>query len=370
MKEKISSLVTAIKNKQELLLSKKVTAGFDGFVDTIVRVIKNKEDKNKPEFFNTTNDFGKYITEKSGSSFSLEYEEINTKLGGNMPITSNALARMGIRVNCVGALGYPQVHPVFNNLSSNCKPYSFTNPGIAVAYEFTDGKIILSQMQELNRLEWEELKNIIGIDTLINLYKESDLLGIFNWSEIDTSTNIWKGILTDVLPYYKRAGEKQTVFFDLSDCSKRSDEAIKEMLSLIKEFSNYRKVILSVNKNEFRCISEVLFGRETEYSFENNGSKIYERTGVDILLLHSSKETIILSKNQSCKANSFFVTDLVISTGAGDNFNAGFITAQLLGLDLESSLIFANAMAAIYIQSGISAEMKDVINFLESKQSN
>lgn len=367
MKEKINDLIAAIKNKQEVLSSKKVTAGFDGFVDTIVRIIKNKEDKNGPEFFNTTNDFGTYIKEKSGSSFSLEYEEINTKLGGNMPITSNALARMGIRVNCVGALGSPQIHPVFNNLSENCKNYSFTNPGIAVAYEFTDGKIILSQMQELNRFEWKDLKNIIGAGTLINLYKESDLLGIFNWSEIDASTDIWKGILADVLPNYKRLGEKQTVFFDLSDCSKRSDEAINEMLLLIKEFSTYMKVILSLNKNEFRRIAEAVFGRETAYSFEHHGSKIYTHTGADILLLHSSKEAITFSKNETAKAGSFFVTNPVISTGAGDNFNAGFITAQLLGLDQESSLIFANAVAAIYIQSGISASTEDVISFLENK---
>lgn len=359
-----------MKNKQAVLLSKKVTAGFDGFVDTIVRIIKNKQHKNEPEFFNTTHDFGKYITEKSGSSFSLEYEEINTKLGGNMPITSNALACLGIQVNCIGALGYPQIHPVFSTPSFNCKLYSFTNPGIAVAYEFTDGKIILSQMQELNMLNWEELKDIIGIDTFIDLYRESDLLGIFNWSEIDTSTSIWKGILRDVLPNYKRTGRKQIAFFDLSDCSKRSDESIMEMLSLIKEFQKYMKVILSLNKNEFRSIARVIWGRANEYSFEQHGSKIHEHTGVDILLLHSSKEAITFSKNEKQKADSFFVYDPVLSTGAGDNFNAGFIAAQLLDLDMESSLIFANAVAAIYIQSGISAEIKDVINFLEDKQLN
>lgn len=367
MNNKIERLIDVLKKNSGFLSQKTVTTGFDGFVDTIVRVIRNKEDNKEPEFFTTTRDFAKYVTEKSGSSFSIEYEEVNTKLGGNMPITSNALARMGMHVNCVGALGYPHIKPVFSQLSSNCSLYSFTNPGTAIAYEFTDGKIIFSQMQELNKLEWEEVKNIIGIDTLIKLYKESDLLGVFNWSEIDASTNIWKGILTDVLPNYKRAGEKQTAFFDLSDCSKRSDAAIIEMLSLLKQFSACMNVILSLNKNEFRCICAILFGKENDYSFENDGAKIYEHTGVDILLLHSSKQAITFSKNEIHKADSFFVTDPVISTGAGDNFNAGFITAQLLDLDMESSLIFANAVAALYIKSGISAEIKDVISFLENK---
>ena len=29
-----------------------------------------------------------------------------------MPITANALGRLGMNVNCVGALGYPQTHTV------------------------------------------------------------------------------------------------------------------------------------------------------------------------------------------------------------------------------------------------------------------
>jgi sugar/nucleoside kinase (ribokinase family) len=73
------------------------------------------------------------------------------------------------------------------------------------------------------------------------------------------------------------------------------------------------------------------------------------------------------SEKESVAANSFFVSDPLISTGAGDNFNAGFIAAQVMNLDAESSLIFANAVAGLYIQSGKSATINDVIHFLENK---
>ena len=152
MKDQFTHTISTIQNNAIQLATKKATAGFDGFVDTIVRVIKNKEENKEPEFFNTINDYGTYITAKSGSSFSLEYKEIHTKLGGNMPITANALAQMGVHVNCIGALGNSGIHPVFKNLPSNCGLYSFTNPGTAIAYEFADGKMILSPMDELNRL--------------------------------------------------------------------------------------------------------------------------------------------------------------------------------------------------------------------------
>ena len=88
-----------------------MTAGFDGFVDTVVKVIKSKPEQKPFVLFNWVKEFGNYILEKEGTSFSLELEEISSRRGGNMPITANALGRLGIRVNCIGALGYPQIHP-------------------------------------------------------------------------------------------------------------------------------------------------------------------------------------------------------------------------------------------------------------------
>src|SRR5687768_10227761 len=95
--EKISFLAAKIRKDGASLTSKTVTTGFDGFVDTIVRAIKKKS-KNKPiVLFNRVKEFGNYILEKQGTSFSLEMEEISCRPGGNMPITAKALGRLGIR---------------------------------------------------------------------------------------------------------------------------------------------------------------------------------------------------------------------------------------------------------------------------------
>lgn len=58
--------------------------------------------------------------------------------------------------------------------------------------------------------------------------------------------------------------------------------------------------------------------------------------------------------------------DPKISTGAGDNFNAGFCAAQLLQLNLESSVILANAVSGYYVRTGTSAQLSGIINFLET----
>src|SRR4051812_34523665 len=104
-----TSLADVLKNNISKLASKKVTAGFDGFIDTIIRTIKSKQEGKEPELFTSINEFGQYIISKSSGNCSIEYEVLNTKLGGNMPITSNALGNLGVHVNCIGAFGYPHV---------------------------------------------------------------------------------------------------------------------------------------------------------------------------------------------------------------------------------------------------------------------
>lgn len=361
MKKNLPKLIRQLQEHSALLASKKVTAGFDGFVDMIQRVIKEKKEDKEVVYFKTIKQFGKYVADKAGSC-SLEVEEISSRIGGNMPIMANAMAHLGAQVNCVGALGYPVLHPVFANLSRNCRVYSFADPGLSTAYEFNDGKILLGQNGQLNTAGWQHIKNTIGLDQLVGLYRNSDLLCFVNWSEIDASTDTWKGLLRDVLPKYDN---RQPAFFDLSDCSRRSDEAILEVMTLLQEFSKYCYVILGLNNNEARLIYEALFQKKPPKAFTRMGEKIFERSGVEKLVLHSSKEAVGYDKQGMISADTFFIKNPVISTGAGDNFNAGFCTAQLLGLNMEQSLILANAIAASYVGSGKNGNLNDCIKFLQ-----
>jgi hypothetical protein len=361
MKKVLPTLIRQLQESSTVLPTKIATAGFDGFVDTILRVIKEKKESGSPSYFKSIKQFGKYVTDKD-SSFSLEVEEISSRIGGNMPIMANAMAHLGTKVNCVGALGYPVLHPVFADLSANCKVFSFADPGTSTAYEFNDGKILLGQNGQLNTAGWELIKNKIGIDKLVDLYRHSDLLSFVNWSEIDASTDTWKGVLRDLLPKYDK---KQPAFFDLSDCSKRSDEAVEEAMILLQEFSKYCRVILGLNNNEAQLIYQSIFQKKSPKDFTRMGEKIFEKLGVEQLVLHSSKEAVGFEKNGTTAAGTFFIKNPVITTGAGDNFNAGFCTAQLIGLDMERSLILANAVAAAYVGSGKHSNLQDCIKFLQ-----
>lgn len=363
--ERKAELVTAITNSADGLKRKKITAGFDGFIDTIVKIIKEKEEHKGTTVFGTIKEFGEYIIEKQGASFSLELETQTIKLGGNMPIMANALGRFGIRVNCIGTLGYPQIHPVLKNMSSNCSLYSFAEPGTSTAHEFNDGKMLIAQMGAVNESGWEKIVDLIGFDTLVSLYQESQLICILNWSEIDVSTDIWKGLLKTILPSYKTE-QKQVAFFDLSDCSKRNTEAIMEALHLLNGFAKYTNVILSLNKNEAGIIYRTLFNNNPGENLADTGTELFKKMSLHTLLIHSSKEVIAINKEQLVAMKTFFTPMPKMSTGAGDNFNAGFCAAKLLELDPELAVVLANAFSGFYVRTGVSAETKDIIEFLQN----
>ncbi len=222
-------LLPALKNCETQLQHKRITAGFDGFIDTIGGIIKKKQATQSPSFFKTIKQFGEYIISKQAASFSLEMEEHNVRPGGNMPIMSLTLANLGASVNCIGALGYPEINPVFSTLADSCELYSFAEPGYSTAFEFQDGKMFLAKMGALNKTGWKEIKDILGLEKIRSLFTDNDMVCLLNWSEIDASADIWKGLLADVFTTSPK-NKKQYIFVDLSDCSKRPKDAVVESI--------------------------------------------------------------------------------------------------------------------------------------------
>jgi hypothetical protein len=352
MKDKLKQIHERLLSAPALLDSKKVSAGFDGFVDSIVKVVNHKAEGEPAVYFKTIDEFGKYISGKSGSGFSLESEELVQKLGGNMPIMANAMAQMGATVDCVGAFGIPTIAPAFADMQSNCKLHSFSNPGFTTAMEFADGKIMLAQMTDLNHANWETIKRAIGLDKLKSILDNADLICLVNWSELDQSNNIWQGLLTDVLA--NGVSNQKQFFFDLSDCSKRTGDAITSAISLIGKFSRHGKVTLSLNRNEANILYKTLFGDHIPAEPNDTGHQLFAALKINTLIIHSSKISAAWDANGTYTSEPIFIADPKFSTGAGDNFNAGYCLGTLLNLNTELSLIMANCISNRYITYGVS----------------
>ena len=59
-------------------------------------------------------------------------------------------------------------------------------------------------------------------------------------------------------------------------------------------------------------------------------------------------------------------SDLLISTGAGDHFNAGFCLGKLIGADNEIALQLGVATSGYYVRTAKSPAPGDLVSFLET----
>ena len=146
MNESIDGLVARLRASRSRLAELKCLVGFDGYVDEIVRVVKNRPCLDECTYFDTIGDFADHVKAASGKSADMEIVSQETRIGGNGPILANALARLGAPSICVGALGFPAIHPVFKGLVAGCTPIGIAEPGHTDAFEFNDGKLMFGNV--------------------------------------------------------------------------------------------------------------------------------------------------------------------------------------------------------------------------------
>ncbi|MBZ9685997.1 hypothetical protein G9F72_006565 [Clostridium estertheticum] len=358
-----AKVIDEIKNRVQDLNLKQVTIGIDAFIDKIQRVVKSQTEERECVFFNDIGEFGAHLITKKGMSCGIEVRERFTKLGGNAPIMANALGSLGVKLNCVAAMGYPEIQPIFKEISYNCTLHTIANPGYTTALEFNDGKIMLSQREELLEITWSSLKNLLGMEKLNEFICKGDLVGLVNWNGIKQSNSIFRGILQDVLPTCAPSKVK-VIFFDLADCSERSKEDICEAIDLIRQFGDYFKVILGLNENETNLVYKALKSERGNKDLLTIGDELYKELKIDALVVHTHKSSIAWHKDGRSQISSLFVQKPKLSTGGGDNFNAGLCFGQLLGLNFESSMYIANATSGYYVRNGKSPSIDNLIQTL------
>ncbi len=329
---------------------KSAFVGFDGFVDIIYKIIRTKNDS-ETQYFNQIGEFGNYIVGKGHNNFSLELVEIQEKIGGNATNFTKAISNLSVSVHLLASLGFPKIHPIFKTFPKNTKLISYAEPGRALAFEFDDGKMMLYQNGILNEINWEKLKTIIGLHKIISLFESNHLLCLLNWAEIPGMTSIYMGILDEILP--KINTNNKITFFDLADCSNRSPSNIIEILKIIGKYQTYTTTILSLNENEANSIFHVLFDTN-KAEIQKIGEALISKLKINTILIHTKLQSIVFHPDKSFISKTDFIEKPLISTGAGDHFNAGYCAAILKDIEPENALLHANKVANLYIRTGIS----------------
>jgi sugar/nucleoside kinase (ribokinase family) len=339
----------------------KTFVGLDGFVDEIVHAVDQRENAQEYSRLPTIQAFAERIAGAAGKSTNIEMVIQRTKLGGNGPIMANALATLGLKTTYVGALGYPNLHPVFEPFAKCATVHSIAEPGRTDAAEFLDGKVMLVKSISLNDVTWKNIEDRFGRERFANQFASADLVAFVNWTMIPYMTEIWEGLLAEACP--KITGSRRKLFFDLADPEKRPDEDIARALQLISDFEKYFDVMLGVNEKESFEIADTLGIPDNGHSPEalcSMAEAIQSKLRINTVIVHPVTYALAVSKSKMDLVQGPVITKPIITTGAGDHFNSGFCLGRLLGFDNAYSLLCGVATSGYYVKTGHSPTIKDL----------
>jgi sugar/nucleoside kinase (ribokinase family) len=367
-REQICELTASKLRAAEKRLSEiKATVGLDGFVDEIISVVDKRKNHEAYEPIKTIDLLGKKIIAAAGESGNYELVVKQRKLGGNGPIMANALANIGVSVTYVGNLGYPNIDPVFEELAKKATVHSIGEPAHTDALEFDDGKLMLGKLEPLNDANWDNLIGRLGKEKLTEILCGSQLIAMVNWTMLPHMTRVWAKLLDEVIPNIER--HNRMLFIDLADPEKRTAADILEAVKMLSRFQDQVDVILGLNLKESVEIADVLGlpGRsDPEAAMEENASEIRRELGLACVVIHPRRGAAAATERESATFEGPFLEKPLISTGAGDHFNAGFCIGRVLGFSLPESLCVGCATSGFYVRSGTTPSARELADFIEN----
>ena len=339
---------------------KNLLIGFDGFVDEITHVVEERQAIDKYTRVETIDDFAKKIAAAAGLSANIEFFPIQVKLGGNGPILANALNLANHKITYIGAIGEGGIDPVFADFAKNCeRVITMAAPGHADALEFNNGKIICGKTASLPAVNWEKLLTLISRDELKKTILNSSLLGFTNWMELPNFNSLLLGF-NEILAETKN---RPAVFIDLADPARRPVEEVKEVCALIEKLQKNADVIFGLNESESRQIAAV-YG-VNEDGFAERAAAIQKKSGLCAIVIHPLAGAAVGTKDGSWWVDGPYTKKPKLTTGAGDNFNAGFCNGWLSKLTPQECLLSGVCTSGFYVRNCRSPKRAELTDFME-----
>lgn len=340
-----------------------VLIGFDGFIDEIIRLVDTRTSPTAFTPIPTISAFSERIAAAAGLSCNIELVPEQIKLGGNGPIMANNLVEQGYAVTYCGALGAEgNVHPVFNDFAARCAGViSLCDPGHTDAVEFDDGKVMLGKMNTLPSVNWENLLAQIPPARLNDMLRAVELIGCVNWTMLTEMNSILIGLSTAL----ETLGGRKKIFIDLTDPRKRSREDLSGVLKILTDLNRVADVVLGLNENESVQVAEVILGQVDE-DLCIRARNIRSRLDLFQVVIHPTRSAAVATAEGEYFVEGPYTPKPRLTTGAGDNFNAGYCNGLLSGLNPEDCLITGVSSSGFYVRNCRSATRAEQIDFLRA----
>lgn len=348
-----------------------VVTGFDGFVDEMITVVRERRDSGDYDRVETISEFGGLIQAAAGKSSLREIVVRQTDPGGCAVNLMDGLASLGVPVTTFATLGEPTPHPAFAGYRDKATLHSWgAEPGRTLAYEFADGKLMHSAVEQLAAFTPKDLARRLKDGIFAGACREARLIALTDWTLFPHMTACWRLLQDEV---FSEVARDTPIFLDLVDPASRSADDVREMLEVLPGFQDCGPTTLGLNVNEANHLAGLL-GLAVPPELDPDETlkqavRLKETLALAGIVVHSHRFAVAASEDGEALATTFYETHPLKSTGAGDRFNAGYTAGIILGLSVEERLVLANAVAGCYVRSGMSPSLGEVRDFLRNQGS-
>ncbi len=230
---------------------------------------------------------------------------------------------------------------------------------------------MLGKYESVSGLDWDTVERSVGADMFAQVVHRSRLIGMTNWTMLNKIETVYAKI--GELLGDEEVPDRKHIFVDLADPAKRTAEDIRGVFTLLSKLQAQADVVLGLNLSESTQALEVLgldVPADPEAAIEATAGAIREKMDIAGCVVHPRKgaAAALRDGDGGVSSASFlgpFVEKPKLSTGAGDNFNAGFCLGLLAGLPIEQCLCSGVGTSGFYVRNARSPQLDELAAFCD-----
>jgi hypothetical protein len=343
----------------------KVLLGCDGFVDETYEIVEVRKSPAEFTAMKKLRQFGELLVSRADGGVGVELVPKRRCEGGFGINTGRVAACLGLKPYLPGLYGNQAIDPAYEEFKDICNLISLGDPALTIALEFGDGKILMSNLEAVSSLDWEDFEKHFGEEKLKEMFSGVDILGLGYWSLTANFDNLFKGFMAQ----YEHLTPPRRMFFDFADIKKKSSESFIKSLELIRSFNSKIPMCFSLNEHEvLELFARVGVAAPPLVAAEIASAltAAREKIGFDELVVHTPE---FAASSSVAEGEAFAIqdrqTNVVRLAGAGDSFNGGYICASLGNLPAKARLVIANAVAAFFVTHGTGPNKEQLLAQIE-----
>lgn len=346
-------------------LSGNILLGCDGFVDETYGLVQERKSSTEFEAMEKLRSFGELLIARADGGVGIEIVPKRRCEGGFAINTGRIAACLGLKPVLPGLYGKNEIDPAYEEFKESCELHSLGDPALTLAFEFEDGKVLMSNLEAVSGLNWKNLVDHFGEAKLKEMFSDIDIVGLGYWSLTSNFDEIFEGFMSQ----YETLTPPRRMFFDFADIKKKSSASFVKSLELIKSYNSKIPATFSLNEHE---VME-LFSRVGVECKEETPEAIVaalaiarEKIGFDELVVHTPEFAAASNaKDGEAIALQDRQTKVVRLAGAGDSFNGGYLCASLGNLPIKQRLVVANATTAFFVTHATGPSKEQLIAQIE-----